>query len=265
MGDIVISLVDIKKQKAELEKLNEEYLILYEKKKDIKKQKDYFESLYMCKFGALIFLRLEKEIKYRELKKKLSLIVSQINKGEVVDYKKIQEVLEQELKKFYEELKELNETLRKSKEFYELPTLTDVEVEKIKEIFRELAKKLHPDVNININEKGMELWLRAKEAYENNDLLTLIILQGILKDKNFGIDNRMTIIDESIEVLKKKIIEIKNYIENEELQFPLNIKDSIKNLQFEKEKKQELNEEIFKYEGKIKELEYKIQKILKES
>lgn len=43
--------------------------------------KKYFESLYICKLGALIFLRFESKIKYRRLKKKLILIVKSKNKN----------------------------------------------------------------------------------------------------------------------------------------------------------------------------------------
>ena len=39
--------------------LNDEYLRLYEKLKDLKKEQEYFESLYNSKLGALIFLREE--------------------------------------------------------------------------------------------------------------------------------------------------------------------------------------------------------------
>lgn len=97
MSDIVVSLTDIQKLKEELNALNEEYLKLYEKMEDLKKEKEYFESIYMCKLGALIFLRFENEIKYRRLKKKLALIVKSKNKGEEINIEEIEAALEEEL------------------------------------------------------------------------------------------------------------------------------------------------------------------------
>lgn len=41
MSDIVISLTDIQELKEELNTLNEEYLKLYEKMEDLKKEKEY--------------------------------------------------------------------------------------------------------------------------------------------------------------------------------------------------------------------------------
>ncbi|MEW8995610.1 hypothetical protein [Clostridium sp.] len=110
MSDIVISLTEVQKLKEELNTLNEEYLKLYEKMEDLKKEKEYFESLYMCKLGALIFLRFENEIKYRRLKKKLALIVKSKNKGE-----EIEAALEEELAEFYKNLEELRNNLKNSR------------------------------------------------------------------------------------------------------------------------------------------------------
>src|SRR6185437_7402633 len=100
MSNIVVSLTEIQRLKEELNTLNEEYIKLYEKMEDLKKEKEYFESRYMCKLGALIFWRFENEIKYRRLKKKLILIVKSKNKGEEINIEEIERVLEKELEEF---------------------------------------------------------------------------------------------------------------------------------------------------------------------
>ncbi|WP_346935509.1 hypothetical protein [Clostridium sp.] len=264
MSDIVISLTDIQKLKEELNTLNEEYLKLYEKMEGLKKEKEYFESLYMCKLGALIFLRFENEIKYRRLKKKLVLIIKSKNKGEEINIEEIERVLEEELEQFYRDLEELRNNLKNSRAFLELPTLTDEEVKKVKEIFRSLAKILHPDVNKGLNEDMMELWLKVKEAYENNDLMTLIILQGIVKHNEIKEDIKVTSIEENIVVLKKKINELKNFIDEEEHSFPLNIKELIDDNEYIKDKKQDITDDIHEYEIMITQVEKSICQVLKE-
>lgn len=264
MSDIVVSLTDIQKLKEELNTLNEEYLKLYEKMEDLKKEKEYFESLYMCKLGALIFLRFENEIKYRRLKKKLSLIVKSKNKGEEINIEEIEAALEEELAEFYKNLEELRNNLKNSQEFLELPTLTEEEVKKVKEIFRGLAKILHPDVNRGLSEEMMELWLKVKEAYENNDLITLIILEGIVKHNEIKEDIKVTSIEENIVVLKKKINELKNFIDEEKNSFPLNIKELIDDNEYIKDKKQDITNDIHEYEIMITQVEKSICEVLKE-
>ena len=264
MSDIVVSLTDIQKLKEELNTLNEEYIKLYEKMEDLKKEKEYLESLYMCKLGALIFLRFENEIKYRRLKKKLILIVKSKNKGEEINIEEIEAALEEELAEFYKNLEELRDNLKNSREFLELPTLTDEEAKKVKEIFRDLAKILHPDVNKNLSEEMMELWLKVKEDYENNDLMTLIILEGIVKHNEIKEDIKVTSIEENIVVLKKKINDLKEFIDEEENSFPLNIKELIDDNEYIKDKKQDITDDIREYERMIAEIEKSICEVLKE-
>lgn len=263
MKNIVISISDIQKLKGKLKILNEEYIKLYEKLEDLKKEKEYLESMYMCKLGALIFLRFENEIKYRKLKKKLTLMIAAMNKNEKIDHMKIEKILEKDLVEYYKDLDELRNNLNNSRRFLELPTLTIDEIKKVKEIFRKLAKILHPDINKDLNTEMMELWLRVKEAYENNDLALLIIFEGIVNKSEIKEDVKISYVEENITVLKLKINELKILIDEEENDFPLNIRDDIDDETYIKGKKQELTYEIHEYDRIIEELENKINAILK--
>ena len=82
MKELVISLSKVQKLKEELNILNKEYLKIYEEMEDLNKKKESLESIYMSKLGALIFLKFEKEIEYRKLKKKLNLLIKSKNKNE---------------------------------------------------------------------------------------------------------------------------------------------------------------------------------------
>ena len=85
MKELVISLSKVQKLKEELNILNKEYLKIYEEMEDLNKKKESLESIYMSKLGALIFLKFEKEIEYRKLKKKLNLLIQSKNKNEKID------------------------------------------------------------------------------------------------------------------------------------------------------------------------------------
>lgn len=45
--------------------------------------------------------------------------------------------------------------------------------QKVKELYRRIVKKLHPDMNPNVTDREKELWLKAQEAYQEFDLETL--------------------------------------------------------------------------------------------
>ena len=208
----------------------------------------------MSRLGALIFLKFENEIEYRKLKKKLNLIIQSKNKNEKIDINKIDEILKSELESFYKELENLREKMKRSKIYLGSSLLSDEEVKKIKEIFRRLAKKLHPDINKNLTEEEIDLWNRVKEAYENNDLISLIVLEGLIDNievkENVNINN----IEENIEKIKNKIEKIKIIIKESLNEFPLNLRILIKDESFIKNKKDELNKEIKIYKDKINEL-----------
>jgi peptidoglycan hydrolase CwlO-like protein len=140
----------------------------------------------------------------------------------------------------------------------------DLYLKLVKEIFRSLAKILHPDVNKNLDEEMMELWLKVKEAYENNELMTLIILEGIVKHNEFKEDIKVTSIEENISILKKEINELKNFIDKEENSFPLNIKELIDDNEYIKDKKQDITDDIHEYERMIMGVEKSISEILEE-
>lgn len=262
MRAIVVSLSEMQKLKGKLKYLNEEYLRLYEIMEDLNKEKEYLENLYMSKLGGLIFIKLEKEIEYRKLRKKITLIIQSENKGEEINIEKIEEILKVELDEFYKSLEDLREELNNSKIYMELPKLSSEEAKKIKEIFRKLAKRLHPDVNKNLCEESINLWIKVKEAYENNDLLSLIILDGLSSDKEVNEDIKINEIETNIKSLEMKIKSIKNIMKNEEEEFPLNIRCVIEDLDYINEKKKELTSFIKEYEKMIIKLEQVIEKAL---
>ncbi|MDU3406161.1 DnaJ domain-containing protein [Clostridium sp.] len=262
MKELVISLSKVQKLKEELNILNKEYLKIYEEMEDLNKKKESLESIYMSKLGALIFLKFEKEIEYRKLKKKLNLLIQSKNKNEKIDINKIDDILKLELKSFYKELESIREKMNDSKIYLESPILNDEEVKKIKELFRKLAKKLHPDINKNLTKEEIELWNKIKEAYENNDLVSLIVLEGIIDNieikENVSIDS----IEENIEKIKNKIEKINIIIKESLNKFPLNLREVINNESFIQSKKDELNKEIKIYKEKINELNKLIYEVI---
>ncbi|MDU2458727.1 DnaJ domain-containing protein [Clostridium sp.] len=262
MKELVISLSKVQKLKEELNILNKEYLKIYEEMEDLNKKKESLESIYMSKLGALIFLKFEKEIEYRKLKKKLNLLIQSKNKNEKIDINKIDDVLKLELKKFYTELESIREKLKDTKIYLESPILNDEEVKKIKELFRKLAKKLHPDINKNLTKEEIELWNKIKEAYENNDLVSLIVLEGIIDNIEIKEDVSINSIEENIEKIKNKIEKINIIIKESLNKFPLNLREVINNESFIQSKKDELNKEIKIYKEKINELNKLIYEVI---
>jgi DnaJ domain len=56
--------------------------------------------------------------------------------------------------------------------------------EKIKRLYRDLARKLHPDHNSSLSSKETELWYEVQAAYDSQDLSRLETLAALTEDGN---------------------------------------------------------------------------------
>jgi hypothetical protein len=126
--------------------------------------------------------------------------------------------------------------------------MTNEESRELKKLYRDIAKKLHPDINPNVTEKDKLLWIRVNDAYRNGDIEELrtlsIMTENIkeyieLEDKNI-IDS----INDKILSIEKQIIIIIEQINSINSQFPLNIKEQLRNKKWVNERKNEILEKI---------------------
>lgn len=245
MDNSLIELNNIREKKELLEKLNNEYLLRFQEYEDlIKKEKLSLESIYLMNFGGLINKKFELNLEYRKIKAKLNKIISALNSNIQVDLNKIDIELDIELEIFQKEVKDFKEKLKNSKDYFNSPLLTDEEAKEVKSIFRYLAKKLHPDIVGDIGEKAEQLWQQVLDAYDNNNLVTLIVIKDIF-DGNENINSKNKInLDEQIEKIKNAISNIEKNILKAKNEFPFNIEDKLYDKDFIENKKLELSSEL---------------------
>ncbi|MEW8995802.1 MULTISPECIES: J domain-containing protein [Clostridia] len=261
----IIILDEYKKLKETQEELSLKYIELVEKQEDILyKKKNYLEAKYLGHFGYLYKLKLKLEIEIRRNKRKISIIQALINRNEKVEINKIEIILQEEMKEFEEELKRYQFKVDFSRELLKSHLITDEELKEVKSIFRKLAKKLHPDINKNQNERSKNLWEQLQKAYQNNDLATLRLLLNIIDDEDYNLDNVNSLekLKKDIQMLQEKIDEIILNLKSFETRFPFNIEEKLEDVNWLDEEKSILTNEINNlkeiskiYNDKLKEME----------
>lgn len=242
--------------------INEQILELLNRKKafkeiflkkfsELEKLKNYekyiYEAKYYSIFGNLETEYLETTISLRYLKRKVARIQLQINLNEKINLQEIEIFLNEELNAYYIEL----ENFKKKVEFQnKINGIKDYlnfdEVKELKEKYRILAKKLHPDFNPNISKKEKEYWNLVLEAYNGNDLETLKNIYEIFE--NYEVSE---IKDYNIESLEAEIMKIENKI-NEKTEeynnliktYPYYLKNLLKDEEWIKKNELELKEKI---------------------
>ena len=134
---------------------------------------------------------------------------------------------------------------------------------KVKDLYRKIVKKLHPDMNPDVTEHELELFHRASKAYEEGDIMTL---QAIY-DEVYGLDTEVLSQEESMEQLinlKEQLMDriAKAIAEIESIKgdFPYTEKEFLDNQEAVKAKQDAIIRLIQEYEKEI----IRISKLLQE-
>ena len=128
------------------------------------------EAEYMVKIGTLEYKAFEFYCKTLRIKRKIELIQAKINRQEAVFLPLIEQQLDKEYAEYEQTLSERMETISAALYRSGLPMLSDEENELLKKLYRQIVKKLHPDLNPGITESELDLFRSAVAAYENADL-----------------------------------------------------------------------------------------------
>lgn len=113
-----------------------------------------------------------------------------------------------------------------------------------------IVKRLHPDVNPNLNEKDNELFIKAQAAYEMLDLdsLRLILL-------SLDLDNPPPVeaykLEEMVEKLTENVRELQSQIDKLNLEFPFILKEKLINEEWVKSELESAQKEIEAYKIEI--------------
>lgn len=261
MSEIIIS-PEYLKLIEEVKQLKEDIVSLYEEKDElIYHICRNIETEYMSKVGVLEYKLYEFQCKILRLKRKIELYQMKINRQEVPNEKEIEEKLDVEYKKYEEKLNKMSNDIQDALNRKNYVILSEENSKELKDIYRKLIKKLHPDLNKENSEKNKNLLLQVTHAYENGDLETLKNLE-LLTDEiiekeciEVGELDELKQSKEKYKIIINGLIESINKIKDS---FPYNKKEFLKSDILVQKRKDELNKEMKMY----KEVYLKLEDIL---
>jgi hypothetical protein len=236
-----------------LEFLHLEFLDLFTRHKYmVENESVILTSLYLEKIGRLQLELLEKQTEASRLKMKMNLIQAAINRNEKPDLKAIERDINVRLQNYYAQIKAQSAALDEAKQVLS-HLISEEETQKLKEIFRVLCKRLHPDLNPNQTEDEKDLFIKVKAAY---DLQRLSDLQNILLYLDDSNKEKLTLIasDEKVERIKhleNQVISLKLKIDQLKQSFPFSIEELILDEYYIVRKQEELRVQIKTSEEEI--------------
>ena len=236
-----------------LEFLHLEFLDLFTRHKYmVENESVVLTSLYLEKLGRLQLELLEKQTEASRLKMKMNLIQAAINRNEKPDLKAIDYEINVRLQNYYAQIQAQSAALDEANKVLS-HLISEEETQKLKEIFRLLCKRLHPDLNPNQTEDERDLFIKVKAAY---DLQRLSDLQNFLLYMEDSNKEKLILIlsDEKVERIKhleNQIFSLKFKIDQLKQSFPFSIEELIFDEDYIVQKQEELRIQIKTYEEEI--------------
>ncbi len=216
---------------------------------------------YISVFGDLTTAVFKQKIACIEKKKMLSMCLMYFNRGESVDIKKVNEQIRVEMADYQKQLDAMiadNETCKQMKRIPESDVL------RIRQIYRRIAKRLHPDLNplTEQHEELLNLWMRNLTAYQCNDLKELEELEVLVEQALSALGDGKTVL--SIPDIQEKINALQSEIEQIRSTDPYRFREILADEGLIREKKKGLAEECNEYRRYAEQLEQELKRFIME-
>ena len=231
------------------EVLYKRYETLLLKRDAYEKEVDEIYMEYLRTFGDELIKIYEKTISCIALKKKIQYCQTLMNRNQKIERSSLETYIENVMNEYNIQLRNLIHDHEASKQGQ---TISDAEIRKIKEIYRRIAKRIHPDKNPDAFKRFevQNLWNRIVIAYKCNQLKELEELEVLINRVLIGDTIVFDDLNERIENLEKEIDRI---VQNNPYQYKylLMSKDDIQSYL---EELKERYQDQMNYEKKLQEI-----------
>ena len=145
------------------------------------------EAEYATKIGYLENDLLKWQIAARRAKRRLALAQARANAGEVVGADEFEEQLDAELEEWNRLLAKSAEAfLRAAERLTGTRPLSPSDAREMKQLHRELIKRLHPDLHPGQSDEAARFFMVAQAAFERGDLVVLRSIAVATEDMDGG-------------------------------------------------------------------------------
>ena len=242
-----------KQLKEEYERLQLEYAALVAERDELENSEGpRLTALYMEAVGQLQYEVLVLRYEIALLKQKRDLLQAYKNRGEKADLNYVDEQVEATAKTYNENIQREEEKIKQAKAYIEEQKEEEKknqenEKRELRDLYRKLVHRLHPDLHPEQTEWEKELFLNVQDAYEKGDLEKLRELAqqleaGMPAD---AVNNETTEEwEERVNQLKEEIAKIREEIEKILQEFPFTYRERLNNPEWIAQTQDMLRKEI---------------------
>ena len=250
--------------KEEYERLQQEYAALVAERDELENSEGpRLTALYMEAVGQLQYEVLVLQYEIALLKQKRDLLQAYKNRGEKADLNYVDEQVETTAKTYKENIQREEEKIKQAKAYIEEQKEEEKksqedEKRELRDLYRKLVHRLHPDLHPEQTEWEKELFLKVQDAYEKGDLEKLRELAqqleaGMPAD---AVDNETTEEwEERVNQLKEEIAKIREEIARILQEFPFTYRERLNDPEWIVQTQDMLRKEIAELEKEKTRLE----------
>ena len=244
IGEIVLA-PEMTEKRNRLASLRAELADLFEKREFmVSHERDQLTALYTSLIGKLQYEEYALKVAVSRLRRKSELVQAKRNRGEKIDIEAIEQQVENEFWEHQQKIQRQLDEIRAADALLNAPILTEEDTAELKNIYRVLVKRLHPDWNVNQTEQEKELFVRAQSAYKMADLQELRnILLVLNKEKSIN-ELKGTNIDEEIAKLEHSRDDLKMKIDQQNEKFPFTYRERLADFAWVKSEQEKLKQSI---------------------
>ncbi|MCH5304004.1 MAG: hypothetical protein J1E41_03995, partial [Ruminococcus sp.] len=168
------------------------------------------------------------------IKRKIELVQAKLNRNEVVFMPLIEAQLNKEYAEYEQKLEDMLKNIDEADRLSKCERMTEEESRDFKKLYRNVVKKLHPDLNPNATKREIELFQKAVDAYEHGDIegLRMVCILAESIDEKLPAEDSSSSLDKlkkHKEELEHEIGVMRSSIERIKSEFPYNKKDILLN------------------------------------
>ncbi len=239
---------------AQLKELQEKSARLFAKAEYMQfEERPMLNSLYEASVGILLLEEFKLLIQIKLTQLEINLTQAYINHNAPIDHRRISEQVKAAQQDYQAKIEQKEAELKKAEDFLNAPCLSQQETTELRDLYRTIAKALHPDLHPDQGREECDLFIKAASAYRKGDIQTLRQISILIQTKNIqdipGQD-LLTLIEKA----KESIAIFQERIDLMNAQFPFIYRDKILDPQWIKEQQEAMKERITNALNRLKEL-----------
>jgi hypothetical protein len=173
------------------------------------------QTSYLIKLGALRVELLQIQVNVMKTRRRIALLRSNLERGEVVHAEALNYKIEQEFREWDNRLRhEISQIDEAKARFSSLAVPEDAE--EVRGVYRILSRKMNPEINADQSDEAKSFWPGVRAAYLWGDLFHLKALMMMADDypESYEMPNDIGGMKKNREILREKITAAAKKLEN---------------------------------------------------